>query len=304
MTHIVRKFCAYDLRQPGSRRLTLWRSVLIPSLRCAGARRREPGWICVTCAWFTPDARHIRESDANVARTCRARSAQQGMLLFDPSLAFFKDKVTRRGLNHGLTGTFLPSAEQIQEHKKIMVTVQILPWSWNDHSENMGKNDFVLLFILCTKPTAISASMSKNKSWRIPGYKSKSWFRSSSKEFHWQNYKRHRRQFLYEIFVQWEKFLRDRFQSLSAGGVPSLTSFPKQGLRTSQCLPYPRLNPILFINRLQSKTYIFYELHTDVDTILFSHIIQLLKTFSLHASNALALAVRTLFSWLNFWRGS
>jgi hypothetical protein len=28
---------------------------------------------------------HIRESDANVARTCRTRSAQQGMLLLDPS---------------------------------------------------------------------------------------------------------------------------------------------------------------------------------------------------------------------------
>jgi hypothetical protein len=31
--------------------------------------------------------RHIRESDANVARTCRARSAQQGMLLLDSSAA-------------------------------------------------------------------------------------------------------------------------------------------------------------------------------------------------------------------------
>jgi hypothetical protein len=31
-------------------------------------------------------ARHIREFDANVALTCRARSAQQGMLLLDPSV--------------------------------------------------------------------------------------------------------------------------------------------------------------------------------------------------------------------------
>jgi hypothetical protein len=31
-------------------------------------------------------ARYIREYDANVARTCRARSAQQGMLLLDPAL--------------------------------------------------------------------------------------------------------------------------------------------------------------------------------------------------------------------------
>jgi hypothetical protein len=31
-------------------------------------------------------ARHIRESDAYVARTCRARSAKQGMLLLDPSM--------------------------------------------------------------------------------------------------------------------------------------------------------------------------------------------------------------------------
>jgi hypothetical protein len=34
-------------------------------------------------AGFTSDARHIRESDANVACTCRA---QQGMLLLDPSV--------------------------------------------------------------------------------------------------------------------------------------------------------------------------------------------------------------------------
>jgi hypothetical protein len=39
--------------------------------------------ICVTCSRFT---RHIRESDANVARTCRTRSAQQGMLLLDPTV--------------------------------------------------------------------------------------------------------------------------------------------------------------------------------------------------------------------------
>jgi hypothetical protein len=38
------------------------------------------------CAGFTQDARHIHESDANVARTCRAKSAQQGMLLLDPSV--------------------------------------------------------------------------------------------------------------------------------------------------------------------------------------------------------------------------
>jgi hypothetical protein len=54
MTHIVRKFCACHLRD--------------------------------ICARFTPDARHIRESDENVARTCRARSAQQVMLLLDPSV--------------------------------------------------------------------------------------------------------------------------------------------------------------------------------------------------------------------------
>jgi hypothetical protein len=44
------------------------------------------GNICVTNA---PDSRcHIRESDANVARhQCRARSAQQGMLLLSPSVA-------------------------------------------------------------------------------------------------------------------------------------------------------------------------------------------------------------------------
>jgi hypothetical protein len=35
-------------------------------------------------AGFTPDARHILESDANVTHTCRTRSAQQGMLLLDP----------------------------------------------------------------------------------------------------------------------------------------------------------------------------------------------------------------------------
>jgi hypothetical protein len=44
---------------------------------------------CVTLrhihAGFTLDARHIRESDANVACTCRARIAQQEMLL-DPSV--------------------------------------------------------------------------------------------------------------------------------------------------------------------------------------------------------------------------
>jgi hypothetical protein len=32
-------------------------------------------------------ARHIRESDANVARTCRARSAQQRILFLDPSVS-------------------------------------------------------------------------------------------------------------------------------------------------------------------------------------------------------------------------
>jgi hypothetical protein len=41
---------------------------------------------------YAPDSRrmrrrHIRESDANVARTCRAKSAQQGMLLWDPSVS-------------------------------------------------------------------------------------------------------------------------------------------------------------------------------------------------------------------------
>jgi hypothetical protein len=47
----------------------------------------------VTFAWHMRDsrhihagcARHIRESDANVARTCRTRSAQQEMLLLDLS---------------------------------------------------------------------------------------------------------------------------------------------------------------------------------------------------------------------------
>jgi hypothetical protein len=51
MTHIVRKFCVKHLRQ--------------------------------IYDGFTPDARHIRESDANVARTSRAK---QGMLLLDPSV--------------------------------------------------------------------------------------------------------------------------------------------------------------------------------------------------------------------------
>jgi hypothetical protein len=46
LTHIVRKFCAYHLRD-----ILLW------------------------CARFTPDARHIRESDANVACTCRSFEA-------------------------------------------------------------------------------------------------------------------------------------------------------------------------------------------------------------------------------------
>jgi hypothetical protein len=31
-----------------------------------------------TCARFTPDARHIRKSEANVARTCRARNVTFG----------------------------------------------------------------------------------------------------------------------------------------------------------------------------------------------------------------------------------
>jgi hypothetical protein len=31
--------------------------------------------------------RHIRKSDANVARACRARSAQQGILHLDPSVS-------------------------------------------------------------------------------------------------------------------------------------------------------------------------------------------------------------------------
>jgi hypothetical protein len=35
---------------------------------------------------FTPDTRHIRESDTNFARTSRARSTQQAMLLLDPSI--------------------------------------------------------------------------------------------------------------------------------------------------------------------------------------------------------------------------
>jgi hypothetical protein len=37
--------------------------------------------IFMICARFTPDARHIHEYNANVARTCRA---QQGMLFLDP----------------------------------------------------------------------------------------------------------------------------------------------------------------------------------------------------------------------------
>jgi hypothetical protein len=57
MTHIVRKFCAYIRRD---------------------VRQIHDG--------FTPDARHIRESDANVAGTCHTRSAQQGMLPLDPSV--------------------------------------------------------------------------------------------------------------------------------------------------------------------------------------------------------------------------
>jgi hypothetical protein len=44
----------------------------------------------VTCTRFTPDARHIRESVANVPYTCRARSAQQGMLLLDPSVSLYR----------------------------------------------------------------------------------------------------------------------------------------------------------------------------------------------------------------------
>jgi hypothetical protein len=40
--------------------------------------------ICVTCARFTPDTRHIRESANVVARTCRARSAQQGYYFWTP----------------------------------------------------------------------------------------------------------------------------------------------------------------------------------------------------------------------------
>jgi hypothetical protein len=38
------------------------------------------------CARFTTNAHHIRESDANVACTCRTRNAQQGMCLLDPSV--------------------------------------------------------------------------------------------------------------------------------------------------------------------------------------------------------------------------
>jgi hypothetical protein len=37
-----------------------------------------------------PDAHHIRESDANVARTCRA---QQGMLLLDLSVVLLQFEV-------------------------------------------------------------------------------------------------------------------------------------------------------------------------------------------------------------------
>jgi hypothetical protein len=40
--------------------------------------------VCVTMRQI--HASYIRESDTNVARTCRTRSAQQGMLPMDPSL--------------------------------------------------------------------------------------------------------------------------------------------------------------------------------------------------------------------------
>jgi hypothetical protein len=44
-------------------------------------------WTGLDICVFTLDARHIRESDANVACICRARSAQQVMLLLDPSVS-------------------------------------------------------------------------------------------------------------------------------------------------------------------------------------------------------------------------
>jgi hypothetical protein len=54
--------------------------------------------ICVTSA---PDSRriHIRESDANVARTCRARSAQQGRdITFGPLCIYINDQLPLRSL--------------------------------------------------------------------------------------------------------------------------------------------------------------------------------------------------------------
>jgi hypothetical protein len=49
------------------------------------------------CAKFTPDARHVSESDASFACTCRARGSQQGMLLLAPSVYLvLKSKVRRK----------------------------------------------------------------------------------------------------------------------------------------------------------------------------------------------------------------
>jgi hypothetical protein len=74
--------------------------------------------ICVRCASCSP-VHH-----ANVARTCRARSAQQGMLLLDPSVLRLFEVDTK---------PFFASKRHSLNNKSLY---KIAPWSWSYRPRN------------------------------------------------------------------------------------------------------------------------------------------------------------------------
>jgi hypothetical protein len=58
-------------------------------------------------------ARHIRESDANVARIYRTRSAQQSMLILYPSVSVWRPSVFKGGFRMTTPRTCLPDGSAL-----------------------------------------------------------------------------------------------------------------------------------------------------------------------------------------------
>jgi hypothetical protein len=111
-------------------------------------------------------ARHIRESAVNVARTCRTRSAQQGVLLLDPSVPAVWTTVFLFVLSHVAFWCSIQAA--------VVHSTGALEWGFlgtdtptNKHVNGIGFERTLDKWLMSSKPEAL-LTFPRNSVWLSP----------------------------------------------------------------------------------------------------------------------------------------